>query len=267
MHRQLMALWFAFFLASIASPTHVRADGNIQNVNHIIIVMQENHSFDNYFGALAYAPDSPYHNANGACLPSDHKCVDGLSCTPNGDGSLSCSNSNLDEDGPTVTAFHDSNRCVAPDLDHSWLGTHKEANFLDPNHSLAHFLSDGFVRVNDLTEQIDNGNENPTEDETMGFYNQDDLPFYYDLAKKFAVNDRYFSSVLGPTFPNRSYLMAATSFGHLVTNDDVPLNVLSPTLATSRSRELFSICSTKTGLRGRTIFPIFRRESVSGHYW
>src|SRR5215469_5234807 len=40
------------------------------------------------------------------------------------------------------------------------------------------------------------------------------IPFYYNLAQKFAVSDRHFASVLGPTFPNRSYLMAATSFGH-----------------------------------------------------
>src|SRR5438309_10613968 len=48
------------------------------------------------------------------------------------------------------------------------------------------------------------------------------IPFYYSLAANFAVNDRYFSSVLGPTFPNRSYFMAATSFGHLTTNDTFP---------------------------------------------
>src|SRR6202035_3445195 len=58
--------------------------------------------------------------------------------------------------------------------------------------------------------------------ETIGFYNQTDLPFYYDLAGKFAISDRYFAPVLGPTFPNRSYLMAATSFGHLTTSDTFP---------------------------------------------
>ena len=46
--------------------------------------------------------------------------------------------------------------------------------------------------------------------------------FTYDLAQKFAISDRYFASVLGPTFPNRAYLMAATSFGHLTTNDSFP---------------------------------------------
>jgi phospholipase C len=80
----------------------------------------------------------------------------------------------------------------------------------------------GFVRVNDESEQHDDGVESPTDDDTMGFYNQDELPFYYDLAQNFALSDRFFCSVLGPTFPNRSYLMAATSFGHLTTNDDFP---------------------------------------------
>ena len=36
------------------------------------------------------------------------------------------------------------------------------------------------------------------------------------------MNDRYFASVLGPRFPNRSYLLAATSFGHLTTSDIFP---------------------------------------------
>lgn len=195
------------------------ADGNLQNVKHIIVVMQENHSFDNYFGVLGYAP-GPYHN--GACKDNEHQCVDGLSCKVDLAGNLNCSNVNLDDNGLTVSAFHEPSRCVLPDLDHSWLGTHKEGNFLNPNDTLEHFLADGFIRVNDLTEQVDRGNENATEDQTIGYYTQNDIPFYYDLAQKFAISDRYFSSVLGPTFPNRAYFMAATSFGHLSTNDSVP---------------------------------------------
>ena len=49
---------------SVGSPA--RADGNLQNVNHIIIVMMENHSFDNYLGVLPYVPGTPYHNAKGS---------------------------------------------------------------------------------------------------------------------------------------------------------------------------------------------------------
>jgi phospholipase C len=93
--------------------TAALADGNLNKVNHIIVVMQENRSFDNYFGALAYAPGSPYHNGNGACASTDHKCVDGLSCTVNA-GTLSCANANLDDDGSIVHAFKATTRCVRP---------------------------------------------------------------------------------------------------------------------------------------------------------
>jgi phospholipase C len=197
------------------------AEGNLQKVNHIIIVMQENHSFDNYFGVLPYVPHGPYHGGHGACPANDHKCVDGLTCHPQ-NGVLVCSNSNLDDDGSTIKAFHEPTRCVKPDLDHGWFSTHRVANYNHPNSTLTQFFSDGFVRVNDVTEQVDNGVEGPTEDQTIGYYDQTDLPFYYGLAQKFAVNDRYFASVLGPTIPNRFYLMAATSFGHLTTADTVP---------------------------------------------
>lgn len=200
-------------------PATVHAEGNLHRVNHIVIVMQENHSFDNYFGALAYDPHSPYHNGNGGCRNNDHTCVDGLTCT-SGPGGLACSNFNLEEDGTPVFAFHDPRLCVVPDLDHEWGGSHYEANFADPNDSLHHALNDGFVLQNDrsINGQIDGPgaeDQTPPDDDTMGFYTQDDLPFYYKLAESFAIDDRYFAPVLGATFANRSYLMAATSFGHL----------------------------------------------------
>jgi len=223
------------FLAAIAFlvlmfPHSSRAEGDLHKVKHVIIIMQENHSFDNYFGTLALAPGSPYHqprhdggdrdDRTAGCAKDDHSCVDGLTCQLDISGNFDCSNSNRDENGGLIKVFHDPRRCVGPDLDHGWLSTHREANFDQPNNTLDNFLADGFVRVNDMTEQIDPpGSEDPTEDQTMNFYTQNEIPFYYDLAQKFAIDDRYFSSVLGPTFPNRSYLLAATSFGHLTTSD------------------------------------------------
>ena len=110
----------------------------LNKINHIIIAMQENHSFDSYFGALPYAPGlaSPaagatptYHppsSPGSACDPNDHKCVDGLTCSPSG-GNYNCTNSNVDcilanTDGScigattNVVSFHDNNYCPAPDL-------------------------------------------------------------------------------------------------------------------------------------------------------
>jgi phospholipase C len=206
-------------------PKAALAQAGLQNVNHIIIVMQENHSFDNYFGALPYAPGSLYHTpgkSNSGCAPDDHACIDGLSCMSDAAGALHCFNANNDDNGSQVFAFHNTSRCVVPDLNHSWFPTHQEDNYANPDNTIGQSLNNGFVLVNDATEQIDNGVESPTDDPTMSFYNQDDIPYYYDLAQKFAINDRHFSAVLGPTFPNRSYLMAATSFGHLTTDDTFP---------------------------------------------
>jgi phospholipase C len=49
----------------------------------------------------------------------------------------------------------------------------------------------------------------------MGYYDQRDLPFYYALDNTFAIGDHYFASALTQTFPNRFYLLAGTSFGHI----------------------------------------------------
>jgi phospholipase C len=215
--RAVLAVAASLALLTMA-PKPARADGDIHKVKHLIIVMMENHSFDNYLGTLPYVPSGPYHH--GPCKNGDHNCVDGLACT-GAYASLTCSNSNPDAGSSAVPSFHEPNYCVFPDLDHEWADSHAEANFANPNEALMASPNDGFVRMNDLSPyQPDLGVENATEDETMGYYTQTDLPFYYSLASTFAIDDRYFSSVLGPTFPNRSYLYAATSFGHVLAIPD-----------------------------------------------
>jgi phospholipase C len=204
------ALLAALSLLWILSVRPALADGNVNKVNHIIVLVQENHSFDNYFGALAYAPGSPYHNGNGTCSGSDHLCIDGLTCTVSG-GNYTCANSNVNNEGGIVYASPSSTRCIT-DPDHSWYGEHLDLNFENPNGSLAKTLNDGYERDDEPL----NG------DEVMNFYTQADLPFYYNLGATFAISDRHFAGTVGPTFPNRSYLETATSFGHLTTSDSVP---------------------------------------------
>jgi phospholipase C len=82
---------------------------------------------------------------------------------------------------------------------------------------------DGFFLTNDqwsegtyrqLDEKTLSGNR------AMWFYDERELPYYYELARNFAIADHYFASVPGPTYPNRQYLYAATSFG--VTSNHAP---------------------------------------------
>jgi phospholipase C len=234
--KRMTALCAAVLVAFCFVAQPALADGDLGKLQHVIVVMQENHSFDNYFGALAYVPGGPYHSPSHfdsddrdfdrrgpeGCRPDDNSCVDGLTCKVDDSGDFTCRNSNLDDDGSTVFSFHDARRCAIPDIDHGWIAVHQSANFAHPNDTFWHFLGDGFVRATDLTDQPDTGPETPFEDQTMSFYNQNELPFYYQLAQDFGLSDRYFSSTLGPTFPNRAYLSAATSFGHVTTNDTLP---------------------------------------------
>ena len=97
--------------------------------------------------------------------------------------------------------------CEVVDLDHSWTATHR---------AFDNGRMDGFTTVN-----VDPAD--PTGSRSMGHYNSGELPFYYALANAFAIGDRYFSSVLGPTFPNRFYLTTGTSFGH-IRNDIATFN-------------------------------------------
>lgn len=185
----------------------------LSRVNHILVLMQENHSFDNYLGTLPYAAGGPYHapaKAGGPCPSDDHLCADGLTCTPDAHGGLSCANSNPAASGGKFFVFHETNYCTG-NPPHEWVEAHREANFEDPNSPIV--LGDGFARVKQ---------SNMT---AMGYYTQPDLPYYYALAETFAISDAHFTSMVGPTMPNRAYLMAAMLFGHVLTSsaNDTPL--------------------------------------------
>src|SRR5579862_9432996 len=97
----------ATFLISIAalglSLSTARADGDVHKVKHVIIIVQENHSFDNYLGALPSVPAGPYPAA--ACKNSDHRCLDGLTSTVDNMRNYTCANSNLDQNGNVITSF------------------------------------------------------------------------------------------------------------------------------------------------------------------
>ena len=202
---------------STTHPGTVHADGDIRKVNHLVLMMQENRSFDNYFGALPYVAGGPYHPCAGEKPRTDHRCVDGLTCQVDSGGNLGCSNYNLNLAGEKIFAFHNRRICGASGLDHGWPASHREANWTNPENTYLSSPNDGFVRQN----ESDNPHQN-VDYETIGFFTQDELPFYYALAQTFAIDDQYHASVIGPTLPNRLYYMAATSFGHTTTGEAIP---------------------------------------------
>ena len=91
----------------------------------------------------------------------------------------------------------------------------------------------------------------------MGYWEQADQPFYYSLAKVFPIADRYFSSLLGQTYPNRRYLISATSIG--MVNDTPPAAKL-----TTRPTGPSSTASTPPASPGRTTTPRCPPRAVPG---
>lgn len=106
---------------------------------------------------------------------------------------LTGAESNPDPTGRPVPVFRLENFTPA-DPPHEW-----EACLAQFNGG----KNDGFVREH----------AGPSQREVMGFHDRSQLPFYYWLADHYAVCDRWFSSVMGPTWPNRFYLHAGTSAG------------------------------------------------------
>jgi phospholipase C len=133
----------------------------LPQIQHIVVLMMENHSYDNYLGMLAGRGEGLPPGAAGDPHPPHH-----LASTVQTGGD------------PTQT----------------WHATHIQ-------------YDEGFPRSIELTV--------PGADPgvPMGYWTEQDLPFYYGLARTFPLADHWFCSCLGPTFPNRRFLIAGTAHG------------------------------------------------------
>jgi phospholipase C len=161
------------------------ACGSLSDIEHIVILVQENRSFDHYFGS--------YRGVTGFADPGVQTLGDGsglsIFAQPGYPGGF---------DGGHLYPFHlDSfhNGECTNDINHSWGPQH---TYWDGGKL------DAFVTGHEAADGPANG---PL---TMGYYTRNDLSFYYALADAFTICDHYFCSVLGPTDPNRLYTVSAT---------------------------------------------------------
>jgi len=174
-----------------ASATVSVTIGDIQSLKHIVFMLQENRTFDNYFARL-----NEYRAANS--LPQD---VDELPADA----------SNPSFDGTTmVPAFHIQTVC-AENQSPSWDEEHVDANLYNAGSYTA--TMDGFVYVAAKYAR-DTGLTDINGIRVMGHYDETDLPYYYFMASQFATSDRWYAPVMSNSMGNRIYLFAATSAGH-----------------------------------------------------
>jgi len=174
------------------------APSRLNDIDHFIILMQENRSFDHYFGTLRGVRG--YDDARAAKLP--------------GGESVFRQPDAVHPDGYVLPFRLDTSKTSAQqlhDLSHNWLPQHA---------SLNRGRMDGWLAAHRAAD----GESGPL---TMGYYTRDDLPFYYALADAFTICDGYHCSVLGPTYPNRLYWMTAsidpdgTHGGPVLSNDAI----------------------------------------------
>lgn len=151
--------------------------GKLTDIEHVVIFIQENRSFDHYFGS--------YRGVRGF---SDQSAAFEQPDTAN------VSDAPIGKLFPFHLASANTNAACTPDITHDWVPQHQ---------SWDNGAMDGFVN----SRLPINANDAVL---TMGYYKRDDLPYYYALADTFTICDNYFSSVIGPTDPNRLYTMAAS---------------------------------------------------------
>lgn len=166
--------------------------GGITSVNHIVYMMQENQSFDHYFGQL-----NAYRQAHG--LGAD------VDVTPADASQLAYDHST------SFTPFHMNSVC-SEELSSYWNESHNDWNHFDPTSATP--LMDGFAN----SAGGDSRHSNPpgfdiNGQRVMGYYDDNELPYYYFMATQFAISDRWFSPAMTNTPANRLYAMAATSHG------------------------------------------------------
>jgi phospholipase C len=158
---------------SLPHPHLPEGTDTLPMIEHVIIVMMENHSFDNYLGMLG--------RGDGFRLRHG---------TPTA--------ANPDDTGTPIRAFHMPSTCQ--------LDGHPGQNWNASHLSYGDGRNDGFVRASGPV--------------AMGYWNGDDIPFYYALARTFTLCDRWFGSCLAQTYPNRRFLLAGTAAGIVSTSID-----------------------------------------------
>ncbi len=154
------------FSRALSIPAHNRT-GSIRDVEHIVILMQENRSFDHYFGTM--------RGVRGFADPRAVKLSTGRSVwhQPNGAGFLL----------PFRPDVEDLGQTFLPDPPHGWADTHAAWNAGQ---------YDRWVPNKGVT--------------TMTYHTRRDLPYQFALADAFTICDNYHCSLMGPTDPNRYHM-------------------------------------------------------------
>ena len=175
--------------AAAAGPRH----GSMRDVQHVVVQMQENRSFDHYFGTLAGVRG---FGDRGALVQPNGKSIFYQPDSQNPDGYLLPWH--LDTQATSAQAI--------PSTSHAWSVQHQALNI-----TVSSTPGAPTTATNDAWLAAHLGADgNANGPYTMSYYERQDIPFQFALAEAFTLCDGYHCSLLGPTWPNRMYLMTGT---------------------------------------------------------
>ncbi|MHB1958743.1 MAG: alkaline phosphatase family protein [Acidobacteriaceae bacterium] len=184
--------------ATDATTVKVTTPGSILDITHVIFMLQENHTFDNYFGML-----NPYRIANGYNIGDD-----GNTYTVDGIDDKLTTISNQDDEGQVYPLFKFKSTCI-DDETSDWLASYGDVNTYD-FLATRPILMDGFVHNAEgyakscaLGTSCSGNFTDLTGQRAMGYYDQVFLNYYYYMASQFALSDRWFSPVSTKSIGNR----------------------------------------------------------------
>ncbi|HEY3928822.1 MAG TPA: alkaline phosphatase family protein [Candidatus Koribacter sp.] len=201
---------------SSGNPSPGPGSGGVTQINHIVWMLQENRSFDHYFGSL-----NAYRSAHGLGAND----VDGIQ--------TGYTNPSWDGTG-TVAPFHAGTVCFEG-LSPAWNAARRDVNRYNPRPSAASSPMNGFVYSAAVYAQDSDaagGNYVDTAGlRAISYYDDSDLPYYYFMATQFATSDRWFSPILSRTPPNRIANLAASALG-VVNAIPAGANFTEPTIFT-----------------------------------
>lgn len=171
----------------------------IDKISHVIFMMQENHTFDNYFGML-----NPYRVANGYNVGDN-----GVTYNVDGISTKLTTISNSDDQGTVYPLFKFTTTCI-DDESSAWLESYGDVNTYN-FAATRPILMDGFVHN---AEGFANSCNQPgavcsgsftdtTGERAMGYYDQKFLNYYYYMASQFALSDRWFTPMSDKSIDNR----------------------------------------------------------------
>jgi phospholipase C len=185
--------------ATAAATVTVTPAGSLQSIDHVVFMLQENHSFDNYFGML-----NPYRATNHWSVGDDGNTytVDGI------DDKLSTI-SNVNNEGTAFSLFKLKSTCV-DDESSDWLSSYGDVNrynFLATRPvQMSGFVhnAEGFANSCVASGATCSGSfTDLTGQRAMGYYDEGFLNYYYWMASQFAISDRWFSPLASKSVPNR----------------------------------------------------------------